>query len=61
LLFFLLFLPENFTPTYVENGGRLLPGSVRNDKEQVRTLIRSVLYFSPSSVINLRFFHGQVE
>ena len=30
-------------------------------KKQLRTLIRSVLYFSPSSVINLRFFHGQVE
>ena len=42
--------------------GRLLPGSVRKMiKKQLRTLIRSVLYINPSSVINLRFFHGQVE
>jgi hypothetical protein len=27
-LFFLLFSPESFSPTYVEDGGRRLPGAV---------------------------------
>jgi hypothetical protein len=56
----LFFSPRCFAHSYVEDDGRLQPG-LASDKKQARTLIRSVLYFNPSSIINLRFFPRQVE
>jgi hypothetical protein len=61
-LFFLFFSARRFRPDLCRGRRTPVTGlSQQKIKEQARTLTRSVLYFSPSSIINVRFFHGQVE
>jgi hypothetical protein len=62
-LFFLFFFARTFRPDICR--GRWTPVTGRSQQmiknKRGRTIVRSALYFSPSSIINLRFFHGQVE
>jgi hypothetical protein len=60
-ILFVVFRPKVSPPLMSRTVDACYWAQSANDKEHVRTPIRSVLYFNPSSVINLRFFHGQVE